>query len=316
MKLKVDKNTVLGGAKNIMLVVVGTIVLSFGVAVFILPYSFVSGGVAGIAVVLDELIGGEFISVDLIVTALSWILFFLGLIFVGRNFAMKTLLSTILYPPLVSVFIRLVSPDVFGGYFYLQGYQNPEIAMLLSAIAGGAFIGAGCALTFIGGGSTGGTDIIAFILCRIFKRLKSSVAMFIVDATVVVLGVFVIRNILISLLGIAATAVTAIVIDKVFVGGQKTYIAQIISPKHEEIRLAILNDLNRGATVIDAVGAYSGEPKKVIMVSFTTNQYAKVLGIISATDKNAFVTVHLAHEINGEGFTIERGSKKDKNGKK
>jgi uncharacterized membrane-anchored protein YitT (DUF2179 family) len=275
-----------------------------------IPYNLVCGGVAGISIILAQFIHSEIFTVDFMVTALSWMIFFLGLIFLGKSFSMKTLLSTIVYPPCVSLFMRLSDPDVLGGYFYLQGNDNPELALLLAPFVGGALVGAGCALTFLGGGSTGGTDILAFIACKIFPRLKSSVAVFIVDTSVVILGVFAIGNIVVSLLGVVSTFVCAFVIDKVFLGGQKTFIAQIISDKHEEIREKILTDLNRGATIIDVTGAYSGEARKMIMVSFTMRQYNQVLSIINKTDKSAFVTVHRAHEINGVGFTIPRGDDK------
>ncbi len=310
MKIAVDKKNLLEGLKNFSLVVLGTAILAFGVAVFMIPYDLVAGGVAGISIILDKIIDSEIFTVDLMVTILTWAIFFLGLIFLGKSFSMKTLLSTVVYPPCVSLFMRLASPDVLGGYFYLQGNENPEIALLLAPFVGGALVGAGCALTFLGGGSTGGTDILAFIACKIFPRLKSSVAIFIVDTSVVILGVFVINNIIVSLLGIVSTVVSAFVIDKVFLGGQKTFIAQIISDKHGEIREKILTDLNRGATIIDVVGAYSGEDRKMIMVSFTMRQYNQMLSIINKTDKCAFVTVHRAHEISGEGFTVPKGAGK------
>lgn len=310
MKNILDKKNFVSGIKNFSLVVFGTAILAFGFAVFMIPYNLVAGGVAGISIILDKLIDSEIITVDLMVTILTWMIFFLGLIFLGKSFSMKTLLSTIVYPPCVSLFMRLVSPDVLGGYFYLQGNDNPELALLLAPFVGGALVGAGCALTFLGGGSTGGTDILAFMACKIFPRLKSSVAVFIVDTSVVILGVFAIGNIVVSLLGVVSTFVSAFVIDKVFLGGQKTFIAQIISEKHEEIREKILGDLNRGATIIDVTGAYSGESRKMIMVSFTMRQYNQVLAIINKTDKSAFVTVHRAHEINGVGFTIPRGDDK------
>lgn len=307
MKNTFDKKIVLGELKNFFLVLLGTAVLAFGFAVFMIPYDLVAGGVSGISIILEKVMPWDFVTVDLLVMALTWLIFFLGLIFLGKSFSMKTLLSSIVYPPCVSLFMRLSSPDVLGGYFYLPGNENGEIAMLLAPFVGGALVGAGCALTFLGGGSTGGTDILAFIACKIFPRLKSSVAIFIVDTSVVVLGVFVINNIVVSLLGVVSTIVSALVIDKIFLGGQQTFIAQIISDRHEEIRQKILNDLNRGATIIDVVGAYSGADRKMIMVSFTMSQYNRVLGIINRTDKSAFVTVHRAHEINGEGFTWEQG---------
>ena len=72
---------------------------------------------------------------------------------------------------------------------------------------------------------------------------------------------------------------------------------------YEEINKEILGKIDRGSTIIDVVGGYTGTSKKMIMVSFTVNQYAEILNIIHKKDKNAFVTIHQAHEITGEGWT-------------
>lgn len=294
---------ILKNVKDVLLVIVGTAVLAFGYTVFLIPYDLIAGGVTGIAIIINRFISSDSISIDVTVTVLTWLIFFLGLIFLGKSFSIKTLVSTIVYPPCVSLFLHLTGHDVLGGYFYLQGNENPEIALLLAPFLGGALVGVGCALTFLGGGSTGGTDILAFIACKIFKRLKSSVAIFVVDTIVIILGVFVIDNIVVSTLGLVSAFVSAVLVDKVFLGGQKTFIAHIISDKHQEIQEKILCDLERGATVIDAVGAYSGDKRKLIMLSFTMRQYNQLFNIINKTDRTAFVTIHRAHEINGEGFT-------------
>ena len=303
MKNKIESKEILKTVKDISLVVLGTAILAFGFAVFMIPYDLVAGGVTGIAIILDKFISSDIVTVDLIVTVLTWTIFFLGLIFLGKSFAAKTLVSTIVYPPCISLFMNLTNPDSLGGYFYLQGNETPEIALLIAPFLGGALVGIGCALTFLGGGSTGGTDILAFIICKIIHRLKSSLAIFLVDVAVIVFGVFVIDNIVISTLGIASAFVSALLVDKVFLGGQKTFIAQIISNRYEEIKDKILCDMERGATIIDVAGAYTGEEYKMIMVSFTMRQYNQMLNIINKTDKSAFLTIHRAHEINGEGFT-------------
>ena len=121
---------------------------------------------------------------------------------------------------------------------------------------------------------------------------------------------FVIQDFVISLLGIISAAVTSFMIDKVFLGGSRAFIAQIVSEKPEEIRAAIRDDMDRTSTIIDCVGGYSGESKKLIMVSFTMSQYALLMSIIDNVDKSAFVTIHRAHEINGLGFSIEKRVKK------
>ena len=307
MKIKFTKAELLGFCKNILLVIAGTLVLSFGVAVFIVPFDLVSGGVSGIAiainVALNKFFAIEYISVDVILAIATWALFFVGLVVLGRSFALKTLISTIIYPLGVSFFMKLTDPSVLNGFFCLQASQYSDVSLILGTTLGGVCVGAGCALTFLGGGSTGGVDIIAFSICKIFKRAKSSVVIFLVDASVVILGMLIIEDFVISLLGIFSAFIAALMVDKVFIGSSKSFIAQIISEKYEVINKEIIEKVDRGSTIIDVVGGYTGEPRKMIMVSFTVNQYAEILNVINRNDKNAFVTIHRAHEINGEGWT-------------
>lgn len=289
--------------KNIILTVVGTLILAAGTAIFILPFDLVAGGVSGFAIIIKQLVPAEFVTIDLIVTVLTWALFLMGLAVLGRGFAMKTLISSIVYPVGISLFLRLTDPSVFGGFFSLQNSSHSDIALLLGATLGGVLVGAGCAVTFLGGGSTGGTDILAFTLCKIFKKWKSSVVIFAVDAVVVVLGMFIIGDFVLTLLGILSAFIAALMVDKVFLGGSRAFIAQIVTEKYDEINAGVIAKLERTTTILDVTGGYSGTPKKMVMVSFTMSQYADLLHIISKADKYAFVTIHRAHEINGEGWT-------------
>lgn len=303
MSNKLGRSELFGIIKNLFLVVLGTVILAFGTAVFILPFNLVVGGVSGIALVLDALLPYEFITVDLIITVLTWVLFFIGLIVLGKDFAMKTLISTIVYPPALSAFLHLVEPNFLGGFFDLTASSYSELSIMLAAVVGGVCIGVGCAVTFIGGGSTGGVDIIAFSLCRVFKRLKSSYAIFFIDATPVVLGMFIIGDLVLSLLGILSALISAVMVDKVFLGMSRAYVAHIVTDKYEEINRGVIEVLERTTTIIDAVGGYSGDGKKMVMVSFTMAQYNNLMDIIKKNDKYAFVTISQAHEINGEGWT-------------
>ena len=307
MKLQhfLKEKNILRSVKNILLVILGTAILAFGTAVFMIPYDLVAGGISGIAIVIDMLIPESlgFITVDIIITVLTWFLFLLGLITLGRSFALKTLVSAIVYPPCITLFMKLVSPDVLGGYFYLEGGEYQEIAFIIAATVGGVLVGLGCAVAFLGGGSTGGVDVFAFIICKLFPKLKSSKVIFIIDASIVVLGIFVVKDIVVSILGILCALVGALLIDKVFLGGREAFIAHIVSDKYEEINRLIIERIERTTTIFDVVGGYSGETKKMLMLSFTMSQYNEILNIINITDKYAFVTVHKAHEINGEGWT-------------
>jgi uncharacterized membrane-anchored protein YitT (DUF2179 family) len=275
-------------------------VLAFGCAVFVVPFDLVTGGVTGISIIVDNIIGGA-IDIDIIIAAITWGLFFLGLCFLGWDFALKTLTSTVIYPVAISLFLKLVSPDVLGGILYLN--TEYDIALIISALFGGICVGTGCALTFMGGGSTGGVDIIAFILCKYFKKWKSSTVIFIVDATAVVLGLFVIQDLIRTLLGVISAWLCAMVIERIFIGSGQAFTAQIVSDKYEEINLAIRNEINRTTTMYMAVGGYSGQPKTALSVTFTMRQYAELMSVIKRIDPTAFVSITRAHEINGEGFT-------------
>ena len=294
MVLKIKKARLL---KNVALVLLGTLLLSFGTAVFIIPFGLVAGGVSGFSIIINLITKGA-LSVDFLITLLTWALFVLGIFTLGRAFALKTLLSTLVYPLGVSLFGRLAE----NGFFNLANSSYPQLAVLLSALFGGITIGTGCAVTFLGGGSTGGVDIIAFSLCKASKKLKSSAVLFVIDATAVALGAFTIGDIVLTLLGIIAAFTSAIAVDKIFLGSSGAFVAQIVSTNPDGICSAVINRLHRTATIIDVVGGYSKKPKKLISVSFTYTQYSELMRLISALDPAAFVTVQKAHKIGGEGW--------------
>lgn len=289
-------------AKNLYLVVLGSVILAFGTSLFTIPFDLVAGGVTGIAIALDGVINSEVLTVQLMITILTWALFFLGFLVLGKRFAAKTLVSTIVYPLAVSLFSVLASPDVLGGYFDLKSSSHGEIALLLAALAGGVLIGLGCAITFLGGGSTGGLDVIAFIVCKFFPRLKSSYMIFVFDASVVIFGIFAINDIVVSLLGIMTAFVVALVIDRVFLGGERGLLAEIVTEKSEELTDCIINKLHRTTTIVAAKGGYSGKQLSVVKVYLKMSEYTALYDLVRATDKRAFITVGKAYEIRGEGW--------------
>lgn len=301
MELKITKKDAVHQLKNMFLVIFGTAVLAFGTAVFIEPYNLVTGGVSGLAIVLTEFIPLE-LDFNFYYTVLTWVLFFLGLMLLGKDFAIKTLLSTVFCPVFVSLFSHLVEKQTLNGMFVMQNSQYQDIAVLLAAVCGGACVGAGCAITFIAGGSTGGVDILAFLLIKVFKRIKSSHLIFAIDAAIVVMGFFV-NDIVISLLGIISAFICAAVIDRVFLGNEQAYVAQIVSEKSAEISRGVIERLDRTATIVDVVGAYSGEDKKMMIVSFSMREYSDLMAIINKEDPQAFMTISRAHENHGEGWT-------------
>lgn len=287
--------------KNILYVISGTVILAFGTAVFIIPFNIVAGGVTGISIIIHKLLPA--LRVEVYVAFLTWVLFFFGLVILGKSFALKTLLSTIIYPFALSAFSKLLAPDVMNGFFNLSLGSYSEIAIILSSLFGGVFVGTGCAITFLGGGSTGGADIIALSICKYLKKAKSSVVIFLIDSLAIISGMFVLKNFVISLLGIASAFISATVIDKVFLGESKAFVAQIITDNYENINTAVIEKLKRTTTILNVTGGFSKKEKKMIMVSFSMSEYALLTGIIKTYAPDAFISIHRAHEINGNGWT-------------
>lgn len=304
-----DKEKLIPMLKNTALIILGTFILAFGIGMFIFPFELVTGGISGLGIILEELLSEvdflKNVGADVYSAIINWILFAIGFFLLGKSFALKTLVSTVVYPPALWLAQLLIYNSPLSGLLNMQNYQAEyqEIVLIIATVFGGACIGAGCAFTFLGGGSTGGVDVIALALSKYIKKLKSSVAFFVCDAAIVVIGAFAVDNLILSLLGVVSAFICAITIDKLFLGESSAFIAHIVSDKYEEINQAVIEKMQRTTTILDAVGGYSKEGKKMVIVTFSMRQYAVFCALVASIDKNAFVTVHRAHEINGEGWT-------------
>lgn len=198
------------------MIIVGTLLLSFGVAVFSIPYRLVAGGITGLAIILESAFPVRFLSAEVYASLLTWLLFALGWIFLGSSFATKTLVSTAVYPLGISLFSSFLSqPPAATPLSDLS--QAPVFLLLLAAVCGGILVGTGCAIIFRNGGSSGGMDVLALILCRYIPRLSSARAIFMLDALTVLFGVVVIRSPLLLLFGILHALVCALVIELLYV---------------------------------------------------------------------------------------------------
>lgn len=305
---KLTKKEIYSYLTKNLLVILGTVILAFGSAVFLIPFDLVMGGTSGIAIIIKSCFpqGLDSATVDayinIAVAVITWALFFIGLIFLGKDFAAKTLLSTIVYPLVFPLLSMLVDPGALGGYFNLQGNAYQELALVFAGVMGGILLGAGCAIAFLGGGTTGGTDIIAFLICKFFPKLKISQVTFFVDFTIIALGAIAVNDLIITGIGVLSAYVSSLVIDKIFLGGKTAYVAHIVTTTPAQISEDVIKILDRTTTIMDCKGAYSGEHKNVVMVSFTMREYREILSIVSKYDKKAFITVNKAHEISGEGW--------------
>ena len=300
--------------KNLLLITAGCFVLAAGTVAFVLPLDLVTGGVSGISVILNhylEPIFG-FALQDIIAWIVQIILLIIGLIFMGKKFTLHTIYASLLYPAFLTLLMRTHVLDFISNAIKPEGAGNMQIVYtLLAGIFGGAFSGAGVAITFLGDGSTGGFDILAAI-CAKFTPIKESVSTFVIDASIVVAGMICLKDIPNGLIGILSALVCALVVQYVYVNSNHYVIADIISDKTDEIMSYVHEKMEHASTVIDAVGGYTGQSRKILRVAFNKKELHSFRSFIAETDPKAFVSFTQASMINGEGFAPLVSGKKRK----
>lgn len=296
-----------GIIRNFLLMILGSFVLAFGNAAFIVPSDLVTGGVSSIGVIvqfyLDEA-GIGFEVVDIVTAALTVGLFLIGLFVLGKKFSAHTFLASVLYPAFFALLYRteLLAP-IYNSL--LNAKSEPMIGMLLCAIFGGIFVGAGVAITFKGNGSTGGVDILCAIIAK-YTPIKESFTSATIDCSLVVIGMIcrysVDNSIALGLIGILSALTAAAMIQIVYVASNSFVLCDVISSKYESIIEFIQNDLDRGCTLLNTTGGYTGEDRLMVRAALSKSEAQELKKFIAKVDPKAFLTMVDASAVNGEGF--------------
>ncbi|WP_053368264.1 YitT family protein [Bacillus sp. FJAT-27245] len=263
-------------------ILIGSAIVALSFNLFLLPNRIASGGVSGISTILDAVLGWEPAYVQ---WSLNIPLFIAGVILLGRNFGIKTLVGTIFLP-----FVVLASG-------HLEPWTNDP---LLGALFGGVGVGLGLGIVFRGRASTGGTDLAAQIINK-YTGLTLGRCVALIDGLIVLSAaiVFDIERGLYALIGLYVTSKT---IDLVQVGFGRSKMAMIITDKQAEVQEGILNKINRGVTRLSAHGGFTDSEKPVIMCVVDQTEFTKLKQLVKSIDPSAFVIVMDAAEVLGEGF--------------
>ncbi len=267
-----------------VLIIIGCLLTAFGTSEFLLPNQLSSGGFAGIATIVYYLFH---IQMGTTILILNIPLFFVGYFKLGKKFIIKTIISTFLYSKFIDIFENL-------GVFTTD--------RLLSCLYGGILIGIGLALILKANSSTGGTDLIAYIIQDYNTNIKMSNIIIIVDILVVLANIITFREIEIGLYSAIAIFIVGKMIDIVFEGINFCKLIYIISDKSEEILDAINIDANKGATALYGKGSFSKKNKMIIMCVTKRRGVDKIKMISKKVDSNSFIIITDAREVYGLGF--------------
>lgn len=267
--------------------IIGTFLMAFGVSQFLLPNQLSSGGFTGIATICYYLLN---LPMGLTIFILNVPLFILSFIKKGREFFIKGLLGTIF----LSIFIDL-----------LDKYGALTEDRLLACIYGGIMMGLGTSIVLRANASTGGTDMLAYVIREYKPTYKTGNLIVIIDIVIIILNVLFFKQIEIGLYSSIAIYLMGKIIDIVFEGINFTKMIYIVSDKYLEISEKISDNIKRGVTGIYSKGMYTNDEKMLLWCVASRNEVARIKGISKKIDPKSFIVISNAREAFGIGFKRE-----------
>ncbi len=265
-------------------IIVGCALMAMGTSLFLLPNQLSSGGFAGISTIIYYLFGLPLGTTMLI---LNIPLFIMAIIRVGKEVAIKGILGTIILSAFIDIFERFnpLTQDRF-----------------LACIYGGILVGLGTAIVLKANASTGGTDLLSYIIRSFKPNYRAGNLIVIVDTAIVLLNVIFFREVEIGLYSAIAIYLNGKMIDIVFEGIYFTKTMFIVSNHYKEIAQEIGEKLDRGSTAVYAKGMYTKEKRMMLWCVASRGEVAKIKQIAQEIDPRAFIVISSAREAWGKGF--------------
>lgn len=301
-----DRTKLLKFLKQYTVITIGCVIYSLGVALFLDANNIASGGLTGIAIIINYLVENalsaypqipaavhSLLDTGTLIIILNIPLFILGAVYFGKKFFLSTVYATVFSSLLIDLFNFAVTGRV----------KLPE-DLMLSGILGGALFGGGLGLIFRMGSTTGGTDIIVKILRKKFRYIRTGVISLSLDMVITVISIIVFKDFKLACYTVLSIVVMTVAFDWVLYGGNSAKLVYIITVEDKAAAISekIIKELDISATFVDGEGAYSGSDKRIILCAIKNFLYPKLRDVVREIDPNAFTIVTSAKEIYGEGY--------------
>ena len=270
--------------------IAGGLFYALGIYTFAKTANFAPGGLSGLALITHHLWG---LPIGIMTLVFNIPVILLSFRLLGKRFLFKSLRSMIVCTLFVDFLLPAVSPPYTG-------------SPLLAALYSGIFLGAGLAVLYMRGSSSGGTDFLTMSVKVLRPHMSLGAVTMIIDLIIILMGWPVFGNIDSVLYGIVATGVTSIVINKTMYGVGAGKLIIIISDHGQEVADKIANAIDRGSTLIRAIGTYTGSERQVLLCACNKSQAFKVRSAAHEVDENAFVMITETSEVYGEGFLEQK----------
>ena len=272
---------------SLLCVILGNFLYALAVKLFLLPTGLVTGGTTGIALTIQHFCN---IPISHFVLGFNIAMLLIGFFVLGKQFAVTTIASSFLYP----VFLELLNRTV--------GDRILTEDLLLNTIFTGFGIGIALGIVIRSGSSTGGMDIPPLVLQKKF-RIPVSISMYVFDA-LIILSQLLFRPIENVLYGIVLLLIYTVVLDKMLLMGTTRTEVKVVSNKSEEKRNAILNQIDRGVTMLNGEGGYLQNKTQIVLSIISNRELPKVEKLIRTIDPESFMVISHVKEVSGRGFSM------------
>lgn len=281
------KNKLNDTVKDYIVITLGFVIIAIAIKFFLAPNKIANGGITGVAIIINYFIPK--LSVGLLMVILNGVLFVLAFSVIDGTFGARTVYASMGLSVLLTILDKFIPPTVAA-----------TDDLLLATLFGTVIIGIGMGIVFNRNASTGGTDIFAKMLTK-FKNLDIGKALLIVDLIIAVISGFTFSA-EIGMYGILSVILMGVIIDFVIEGLNACKSIIVITSKNDEVNKFIMEELNRGCTMIQGKGAYSGQNKEILYTVLDRKQFITLKTYIKEIDPKAFIIVSEAREVLGEGF--------------
>ena len=321
MGVSISSRSILVGIKEYLLMTFGMFCYAFGWLLCVLPAGGMGGGAAGLATLINAILPSSvtgFLTIGTLVFIINCVLLILGVMIVGWKFGIKTLYCIFMMSVMFNVVESCIEPDLM-----VNMLKGVDAWRLLLVVLGAASCGLGIAVSFMQGGSTGGTDIVAMIINK-FRTVSYGKVLLMTDCGILISSVFLTTVVTIAngadviepttieplsslafarmIYGFIMIAVIGYTVDFVQSGNQQSNQIMIFCKDYEAMADMINTKAHRGATLIDAMGWYTKTPSKAVMVVCRKRDTSMILKLIREQDSCAFITVGSVMGVYGQGF--------------